>query len=139
MKPVVQIEDATGSRRVEANELPLAIGGAQADLRLAGSSSPEPLAWIGVSDDRPFVQAAEGGRVSCNGAPVATSQWLHDGDEIRVDSTRIGVKIDRDGIRLILDAIVADEITEPPEIATRESATGPDTTVRPVVFEPRSI
>ena len=82
------------TRDVDATELPLALGGAGADIEIAGVSGTEPTAWIGLSDGDLFVQAVDGGeRILCNGGPVRSSQWLHDGDELRVGATRIEVDI----------------------------------------------
>jgi formylglycine-generating enzyme required for sulfatase activity len=141
----VFIEDADGIRRLEPAEFPLSLGGPDPDIDLVGAPTDRPVAWIGLSDDEVFVQADNGGGdVVCNGAAVATSQWLRPGDELRVGGTRIHVEAADDGTRLRVehDRLVA--TTEPPKIVgeTVPSSTaggGADATIRPVAFRPRPI
>jgi formylglycine-generating enzyme required for sulfatase activity len=139
----IRIEDSAGSRLVLPERLPLSIGGVDADLALPGVQPSEAVAWLGLSDGDLFVQSTDGGlRPSCNGVPVATSQWLHDGDEIRVGPARIVVSV-RDGETVLrIDRTDADNLTAPPRILpVREVvSSGPgETKIEPVAFRPREI
>ncbi|MGH9463162.1 MAG: hypothetical protein ACRD1X_18290, partial [Vicinamibacteria bacterium] len=88
----VHIEDGTGSRRVESVDFPLTVRDSTTGaIRLEASSavppsSPSPArAFIGLSEGDLFVQPAEASLpVLCNGTPLKTSQWLRDGDVLRV-------------------------------------------------------
>ena len=50
--------------------------------------APAPLAWLGLAEGEVFVQPATGVPVLCNGARLAASHWLRDGDVLRIGSTR---------------------------------------------------
>jgi formylglycine-generating enzyme required for sulfatase activity len=135
----VEIADARGSRRLEPDRLPVALGGPGAEVVIPELAAGRTVAWVGISDGEPFLQAEAGQEsVSCNGTPVTTSQWLQDGDVIAVASTRINVRRG-ETLRLEVEQVAADERTEPPEIVGRESATDSGMTVRPVAFKPRAV
>ena len=97
--------------------------------------------WL--SDGDLFIQSTSQGQTpTCNGAPVATSQWLHDGDVIRVGPARIAVtrKDGQTGLRV--DRVDADNLTEPPRIVPVRDAVSPedgDAAIKPVTFRPRAI
>jgi formylglycine-generating enzyme required for sulfatase activity len=138
------IEDAGGKRPLTARDLPLALGGAGADIPLPAVGGTEPVAWIGVSEGELFVQRAGGDvPVLCNEAPVATSQWLHDGDVVRIGSTRVVVRAREGGTDLQVEESAVDDTTEPPVIAAARSgiaSTEPaTTTIRPIRFTPRAV
>ncbi len=89
--PQLRIQDDTGERVVQAAELPLAIGSpGSADIVLPGlsaSAGQRPLAMLGLSGERFFVQpspAGGGDQVAFNGQALLEPQWLGDGDRISV-------------------------------------------------------
>ena len=99
------------------------------------------MAWFGLSDGDLFIQSTNRGQTpTCNGAPVATSQWLHDGDVVRIGLARIVVTVEEGQTGLRIDRIEEDNLTEPPRVVpVRDvvSSGKEDTTIKPVVFRPR--
>jgi formylglycine-generating enzyme required for sulfatase activity len=139
----IRIEDSAGSRLLLPERFPLSIGGAEADLVLPGVQSSEAVAWFGLSDGDLFIQSTDRGQTPvCNGAPVATSQWLHAGDEVRVGPARIVVSAQDGQTVLRIDRTDAASLTEPPRnVPVREVVAGgsDETTIEPVSFRPREI
>jgi len=151
------VEDARGSRRLDAEDFPLALGGPEADLQLPVDRDPadhtlaEPVAWLGLSDGDLFVQPAEvtRARIACNGSPLTASQWLHDGDELAVTvsgsstlSALVEVSMDGDGVRFTVRERAAAARPAPPVLTPppragegRAPAVGP--LIQPVEFHPQ--
>ena len=143
MSASLRIENAGSSRRLSLQDLPLALGGPESDIPLSGIDAPEPIAYLGLSEGELFVQPGSGSaRPACNGAPLSTSQWLREGDVLRVGSTEIAVRYDAEGPRLSVAHAVEDNPTEPPLIAVSASAVSPggspESLIRPIAFEPRA-
>ena len=136
------IREADGTRRrIETSAFPLAIGGKDADIDIdIDVDAPEPLAHLALSDGEVFVQPASG-RVLCNGEPVASSQWLRDGDVLSIGGTRIEVEARDGGFRFCI-AKTAEKMTDPP-ILEVASKTPPEPTqgetVKPVAFTPKPL
>ena len=138
MKRAVIIEDAGGSREVAHDAFPLSVGGPGAVVALPGMLAGEPVAWIGREEDELFLQAGERGvDLTCNGEPVTTSQWLRDGDRLRIGTAAIAV--DEVGGALRLRVEKAAQRPDEPVLAvtTVQAPAGSDATVRPVDFQPR--
>ena len=58
MKIIYKINDHQGERTVAEHEFPIIIGaGPTADIRIAGLKADAEAAYIGLSQNRPFVQA----------------------------------------------------------------------------------
>lgn len=137
----IRIEDSAGSRLLSPEGFPLSIGGVDADLALPGVQSGEAVAWLGLSDGDLFVQAStQGPTPTCNGVPVTTSQWLRNGDEVRVGPARITVSVLDGETVLRVERTGADNLTPPPRIVpVREVASGGDAgaKIEPVAFRPR--
>jgi len=139
----IRIDDSAGSRLLQPERFPVSIGGADADLALPGVESSEAVAWLGLSDGDLFVQCTNQGQTpSCNGAPVATSQWLHDGDVIRVGPARI-VVTRKDGQTVLrVDRVEENNLTEPPRVVPVRDVVSSgleDTAIKAVAFRPRAI
>jgi len=140
----LRIEEAGSTRRLSSQDLPLALGGPESDLSLSGISAPEPVAYLGLSEGELFVQPGGGpARPACNGAPLSTSQWLREGDVLRVGSTEITVRYDAEGPWLSVAHAVEDNPTEPPLIAVPASTVpargSPEPLVRPIAFQPQTL
>ncbi len=142
--PAVEIRDARGTRAASDGDLPLSIGGPEADLQVAENAST--LAHFGLSDGDLFVQPADGRTAIVNGAAVETSSWLGDGDVVRFDDAWIAVESRGGTLRLTVRADRGDEHdrgedrAEPPMIVTPETApagTDDAVTIQPIRFEPR--
>ena len=67
------------------------LGGPGSVVPVAASAGP--LAWLGMADGEVFVQPAPGGAVLCNGVRLAASHWLCDGDVLRLEATRVEVRL----------------------------------------------
>jgi formylglycine-generating enzyme required for sulfatase activity len=90
---VIDIRDEGGTRRVDASDRPLTLGGPSADIHLPGVEGTEPVAFIGQSNEELFIQPGRGASVVCNGISLSTSRWLRDGDVIVIANSRLQVEI----------------------------------------------
>ena len=142
----IYLEDAGGSRLVEAADFPLAVGGSTTgaihiEASAAGQAhqASEAPAFIGLSEGELFVQPADGSLpVLCNGTPLTTSQWLRDGDVLRIGRAQLTLEIDGEEARLRAEEWKAPQKTDPPVIAPRTfpRPENPGMAVEPVAFEP---
>ena len=141
----VVIEQAGGELRVEADGFPVVIGGQDAHVPISGAVDGTPRAFVGVEGGEPFLQPATGVTgVFCNGNPLTTSQWLRDGDEVRVEMTALSVTREGDSTRLVVRQKVTEVDTEPPIIVASESLVPPreappEAVVTPAQFQPRAL
>ena len=78
MKNYFKIRDRQGERNVAEEDFPIVIGGGpNADIRVDGLGERQEAAYIGLSEGKPFVQAAETGiAVNYNQAELKGSVWL---------------------------------------------------------------
>ena len=85
------VRDEGGERSFAPADFPLKIGaGPDADIHVQSLQSPGILALLGLSDDEPFAQPGTPGiPVFLNERMLEESQWLRDGDTLRIESTRI--------------------------------------------------
>ena len=142
----IYVEDTGGSRRVESVDFPLAVADSTTGVvrieAASADSSPSSTgarAFIGLSEGELFVQPADASLpVLCNGTPLKTSQWLRDGDVLRLGKAQLTVRIDGDEARLLAEAWQAPQKTDPPAIAptTFPGLDNAGTLVEPVAFEP---
>jgi formylglycine-generating enzyme required for sulfatase activity len=147
LKSGCRIEEAGRARTVEARDFPLAVGGAGADLPVPGIETGEPAAFLAMDGGELFVQPQPSGRIFLGGAPVTASQWLRDGDEVRLLGTRIRVAVRGDGLLLRVEHLSLDRPTEPPALLAASPAGGgappvlrpPEMLVRPVAYQPKAI
>ena len=102
-----------------------------------------PIGHLGIAEGEFFLQPIAGGDVVvCNGGTVTTSQWLRDGDLLRVGDAELKFSSDGSGAVLQLTHRDSDEGTEPPVVllaapsaqAQREGAGRQE--IRPVEFTP---
>ncbi len=141
----ISIVESHGTRTIAASEFPISLGGPEATVELEGVGCSGTVAWLGLSESDLFVQAADAGQpISCNGSPVATSQWLHDGDVVRIGHSEIAVAIDGDIVRITVEHRAEENITEPPQLIRAETVASPGegippTTIKPADFRPRRI
>ena len=85
------VEEDDHTRRFEVSDFPLALGGRDADVEVPGLAGEEPAALLALHDGELFAQPRGGASVSIGGRPITASQWLRDGDEVRLLGTRIRV------------------------------------------------
>ena len=141
MTPTIYVEDGRGTRRVDVPDFPLSLGGSEADVQLPDFPTPEPVAYIGLTDGEMFVQPDPGNpQVVCNGTPVVTSQWLHDGDVLGIGQARVVVQIKSDHIVLRAER-KEDEEDQPimVPVARISAKDVPGTVVKPIDFKPTVI
>ena len=134
------VDEGGRTRRFEPADFPLALGGAEADIVVPGLEGEEPAAFLALDDGELFAQPRGHVPLSMRGRPIAASQWLRDGDEVRVLGTRIHV-VWRDGRRsLQVEHVAPDRVPESPASATDDGPVAEGgALVRPVDFRPRPI
>ena len=124
MSAELLIRDPLGERALAAADFPLSVGGPGNTIALA-SMPAAPAAWIALHDGQLFLQPAEGAaRVLCNGAPVAKSAWLRDGDVIDTGTGRLRLKLRGDARLIEVEDGSAGNLTLPPEPASAEVVSG---------------
>jgi formylglycine-generating enzyme required for sulfatase activity len=132
----IDLVDGRGRRTLEPADFPLAVGGANADVPVPGLAGSVPAAWLALADGELFIQSQGPAEVLCNGAPVVASQWLHEGDVVRIGPTRIAVRREAAGLLLAVGRTSDEDTTDPPRIVTAPPS-GSAARVEPVKFEPR--
>jgi formylglycine-generating enzyme required for sulfatase activity len=147
----ISVEDRESRRRVSADDFPLSLGGTDADIRLPGIEAGDPIAWLGISDHELFIEVrGEAGRragpITCNGVPILTSQWLHDGDRLRIGAAQVDVRIRGGEIHLAVDRAAQRKDPPPPLPCAPQTAAAPPASstgaeppvrmIRPIEFAP---
>jgi formylglycine-generating enzyme required for sulfatase activity len=95
----------------------LTLGGPDSDIEIPGSPQVDPIAHLGIAENEFFLQPVPGGElVICNGGPVTTSQWLHDGDVLRVAEAELEFSSGASGAQLQVRFQEPDDGTEPPTV-----------------------
>ncbi len=123
-------------------DFPIALGGPESAVEIPGA--PAPLAWLGLGEGEVFVQPVAGAAVVCNGARLAASHWLRDGDVLRVGSTQLEARLRGDEVHLRVERLTDVNPTVPPvvlvppprEAPRREQDDAPGRTVTPIAFTP---
>ena len=95
MKILYKIRDGRGERTLAEDGFPIIIGaGPTADIRITDLKADEEAAYIGLSQQRPFVQAGQSDvAVRYNQRKLDDSAWLMHGDIIDIASCRINIKV----------------------------------------------
>jgi formylglycine-generating enzyme required for sulfatase activity len=141
----IVIEQANRELRVAADDFPIVIGGPEAHIPIPGAVDEAPRAFVGMEASEPFLQPAAGVTgVFCNGNPLTTSQWLRNGDEVRVGMTVLAVAREGDSTRLKVQQKVTEVDTEPPIIVAAQSLVPPseappEALVTPAEFQPNAL
>jgi formylglycine-generating enzyme required for sulfatase activity len=93
-----KIRDHEGERTVAEDRFPIVIGaGPTADIRIPDLIKDEETAYIGLSNKRPFVQAAQSETaVQYNGQALAGSAWLLHADTLEIGSCKISFQAEGD-------------------------------------------
>ncbi len=113
------VRDESGSRRFGVADGPLVAGGSVRCQIVLPDAGPrdEPM-LIGVSAGRVFAQPGAGGEsVRLNGAPLAASQWLEDGDQLQVGTSMLHFRQSGVTGTLTLAAGGREDDTLPPLVA----------------------
>jgi formylglycine-generating enzyme required for sulfatase activity len=136
------VEEDGHTRRFEAADFPLAIGGRDADVEVPGLDGDEPAAFLALHDGELFAQPRGHVPVSIGGRPITASQWLRDGDEVRILRTRVRVAWRSDRKSLQVRHLSLEPPAEPPVLvvpAAYERAAEGDALVHPADYRPRPL
>lgn len=109
------VREALGERRIATSQFPLSLGGAGSAVVLAGRPAAVE-AWIGLHDDRLFVQPAEDAEVLHNGARVRSSTWIKPGDVVNLGAARLRFVQQGDDRVVEIDDGSLGNITAPPVV-----------------------
>ncbi|UCB50955.1 MAG: PEGA domain-containing protein [Deltaproteobacteria bacterium] len=135
MKVLCKIRDSRGERSLGEHDFPVLIGGSlSAGIRIAGLGEHEEASYIGWSEGRFYVQAAEMGiPVWHNGERLKGSVFLRHGDRLQIGPSQILFKVEDDGMVF--------QVTEPgdasktiPPVPSRPSDSSME--IEPVSFHP---
>lgn len=121
----IAVRDAAGSHQHTTDQLPLAIGHAEdAAIRLPGGGPDAPVAFLGYSAGRFFLQPGSGDRrVSVQGAPLRESRWLEGGEVLLTAGCTVRFTLGSAGLDVSVDTDAAENITIPPAV---EETSEPD-------------
>jgi formylglycine-generating enzyme required for sulfatase activity len=136
------VEEDGRTRRFGEGDFPLTVGGTGADIVVPGVAGEDPAAFLALDEGELYAQPRAGERLSLAGRPIAASQWLRDGDELRLRGTRIRVVWRGDRRYLQVRHLPPDGPAARPRAraaADLEPASEADVLVRPVEFRPRPL
>jgi len=130
------VEEDGRTRRFGEADFPLTLGGAGSDIVVPGLNGDGPAAFLALDDGELFAQPRGSERLSLGGRPIAASQWLRDGDELRLRGTRIRVvwRDDRRHLQVRHLPLQKAEAAPRPRTDFQPEA---DVLVRAAPFEPR--
>ncbi len=102
MSRVYIVHDARGERRLGAQDLPLAVGGAeQGGIVLPGLPATAVVAHIGLADGHAFIQPAETETpLFHNHEHLAVSKWLKSGDVVEAGESLILWQVQGDQVSI---------------------------------------
>ena len=132
------IEEDGRTRRFGEADFPLTLGGTGADIAVPGLAGEDPAAFLALDEGELYAQPRGRERLSLGGRPIAASQWLRDGDELRLRGTRIRVvwRGDRRYLQVRHLPLERAEATGPP-VPRPDFQPEAEVLVRPVDFRPR--
>jgi len=125
LKILYKIRDREGERTVAEDGFPILIGaGPSADIRIADLKADEEAAYIGLAQQRPFVQAGPSEvMVLYNGQGLEGSAWLMEGDTLEIGSCKINFKAE--GNHFIIQVVSREsgiESVRPPSAESKHQA-----------------
>jgi formylglycine-generating enzyme required for sulfatase activity len=140
----LRVRDGERERRFGPADFPVPLGGPGSVVAVDAAAGP--VAWLGLDGGEVFVQPVAGASLLCNGARLAASHWLRDGDVLRLQATSLEVRLRGDGVELRVAELGESNPTEPPLVLVppprgeQTSAGEPDTrTIAPIPFTPRPL
>jgi formylglycine-generating enzyme required for sulfatase activity len=135
LKITYKIRDHRVERTVAEDEFPIVIGsGPTADIRVDDLTADAEAAYIGLSRNRPFVQAGQVDiDVRYNRRKLDDSAWLMHGDILEIGACKINYEID--GNDFIIQIISAGSVTAPGAATASETADH-TLTIKPLSFRP---
>lgn len=131
-----KIRDAEGERSVAEDGFPIIIGaGPTADIRISDLKSEAEVAYIGLSQKRPFVQVGQSDvTVQYNHRKLKESDWLMHADLLEIGSCKINFKFE--GSEFIIEVAsrqTAADTDKPPTAA----GTDAELKIKPLSFRPQ--
>lgn len=97
MNRTILVQDPGGVRNFKSEDYPLAVcGTTRAEIHSveSGLHATSALAFLGLSNGRPFVQpASENIAVHCNNSLLTGSRWIEDGDKLRCGTVAITCRV----------------------------------------------
>ena len=136
MKVLYKIREGSSERTLAEDGFPLIIGaGPTADIRVSDIKSDAQVAYIGLSQQRPFVQVGQSDvAVLYNHRKLEDSAWLMHEDLLEIGTCKINFRVEgNDFIIQVVSRQSATETDRPP------AAIGTDTGVKikPLPFRPQ--
>ena len=130
-----KIIDSRGERTIAANAFPIIIGtGPTAAINITELKPDTEAAYIGLSQQQPFVQAGTTGvDVRYNGRPLKDSVWLMHGDRLEIGSCKI--RFEAQGNEFIIQ-VVDRKAAKAPVTAPADSGAEQTQKIDPVSFRP---
>jgi len=131
-----KIRDAEGERTVAEDGFPIIIGaGPTADIRISDLKTEAEIAYIGLSQKRPFVQVGQSDvAVQYNHQKLDESAWLMHSDLLEIGSDNISFKVE--GSEFIIEIAsrqTATDMDRPPTAA----GTDAELKIKPLSFRPQ--
>ena len=118
MKILYKIRDHRGERTIVEDRFPIIIGaGSSVDIRIPDLKNEEEVAYIGLSNRRPFVQAGQSEvSVQYNGQELVGSAWLLHADTLEIGSCKITFKAEGDDfiIQVVSQESGIETVSPPP-------------------------
>jgi formylglycine-generating enzyme required for sulfatase activity len=135
LKITYKIRDRQGERTITEDEFPIIIGtGPTADIRIDDLKATAEAAYIGLSEDRPFVKAGQvDADVRHNHRKLEDSEWLVHGDILEVGACEINFKLEENDF--IIEIVSAGSVTAPGKTSSFETADH-TLTIKPLSFRP---
>ena len=131
-----KIRDAGGERTLAEDGFPIIIGaGATADIQVSDLKIEAEVAYISLSQERPFVQIGQSDvAVLYNQRKLDDSAWLMHADLLEIGSCKISFKVE--GNEFIIEVVSRQTATEPDRPAT-VTETDAEFKIKPLSFRPR--
>ena len=136
MSVTYKIRDGSGERTVAEEKFPLIIGaGPTADIQVADLQPREAAAYIGLSQNRPFVQVGSSDvEVRYNHEKLNDSNWLMHADLLEIGSCQI--KIALEGNVFVIQ-VATRPSTADMETASSAAGARAELEIKPLSFRPQ--
>lgn len=114
----ITVRDVAGTHRYVPEQLPLSMGaGEDAAIRLSGRGDSAPVAFLGYSAGRFFLQPGSGAHVpSVQGTPLTESRWLEGGEVLLGSGCAVRFSSGPAGLQVTVEADPGDNATLPPVV-----------------------
>ena len=136
MKTHYKIKDESGEQTLAEDRFPLVIGsGPTADIQIAGLKADTAVAYIGLLQQRPFVQVTQSDiAVHYNHRKLDDSAWLGHADLLEIGSCKINMAVE--GNDFIIRVVSGQSLAEPQRPAAAADTHG-GFEIKPLSFRPQ--